>query len=107
MPNTVVGPNTKIGEFCLLNTLSSIDHDGIMEDYSSLAPGVITGGNVKIGKRSAVSIGAVIKQNIVIADDVVVGANSYVNKDLTSNHLAYGTPAKTIRSRKNGDPYLY
>jgi sugar O-acyltransferase (sialic acid O-acetyltransferase NeuD family) len=106
MPNAVVGPNARIGKFCIVNSQASIDHDGVLADYSSLAPGAITGGRVMIGIRSAVCIGAVIKHGVHIGDDCVVGANSYLNKDLSSNQMAYGTPAAIVRSRNVGDPYL-
>ena len=106
MPNAVVGPNSNLGKFCILNTQASIDHDCSMADFSSLAPGAIVGGTVHIGSRSAVSIGAVVKHGLTIGDDCVIGANSYLNKDLPANQVAYGTPAKRIRSRKVGDSYL-
>ena len=106
MPGSVVGPNTAIGRFCILNTRSAIDHDGVMGDCSSLAPGVTTGGKVYIGLRSAISIGAVIKHNITIGDDCVVGAGSYVNANLPGNCVAYGTPARIVRPRTRTDRYL-
>jgi sugar O-acyltransferase (sialic acid O-acetyltransferase NeuD family) len=106
MPGSVVGPNTVIGRFCILNTRSAIDHDGVMADCSSLAPGVTTGGKVRIGLRSAISIGAVIKHDITIGDDCVVGASSYVNANLPGNCVAYGTPARIVRSRSRPDRYL-
>ncbi len=106
MPNAVVGPNSKVGKFCILNTNSSIDHDSTMLDYSSLAPAAVTGGRVSIGARSAISIGAVLKNGIEIGGDCVVGAKSYLNKDLPPNQMAYGTPAKIVRTRKIGEAYL-
>lgn len=106
MPKAVVGPNSKVGRFCLVNTQASIDHDCVMLDFSSLAPGSVTGGAVQIGIRSAVSIGATIKHGLKIGNDSVVGANSYLNKDLPSNQVAYGTPAKQVRTRNIGDAYI-
>ncbi len=106
MPKAVIGPNSKVGKFCVINTQASIDHDCVMFDYSSLAPGALTGGNVQIGLRSAISIGAIIKNGLKVGDDSILGANSYLNKDLPNNQVAYGTPAKIIRLRNIGDPYL-
>lgn len=106
MPNAVIGPNSKIGMFCLINTQSSIDHDCVMFDFSSLAPAATTGGGVMLGFRSAVCIGAKIKHGIRIGDDSIVGANSYLNKDLANNQVAYGTPAREIRDRNIFDAYL-
>lgn len=106
MPQANVGPNSRVGKLCILNTLSSIDHDCDMKSFSSIAPRVVTGGNVKIGFRTAVSIGTSIKHGIVIGDDVVIGANSYVNKVIDNNIVAYGTPCKFVRSRTKGEHYL-
>lgn len=106
MPKAVIGPNSKVGKFCLINTNASIDHDCVMLDYSSLGPAATTGGNVRIGLRSAVSIGAIIKHGLTIGDDSVVGANSYLNKDLPNRQVAYGSPAKQVRGRNIGDSYL-
>jgi len=106
MPNAIVGPNSVVGKFCLINTQASIDHDCVMSDFSSLAPGAVTGGNVTIGQRSAISIGAVVKDGVKIGSDSVLGANSYLDKDLGNNYISYGTPARVIRSRETGDVYL-
>ena len=106
MPNAIVGPNSNVGKFCIINSQSSIDHDCNMLDFSSLAPNAATGGAVKVGYRSAISIGAVVKQGLQIGDDCVLGANSYLNKNLSNNKIAYGNPAKEVRDRAIGDEYL-
>ena len=106
MPHVNIGPNCKVGVFCILNTSSSIDHDCEMDAFSSIAPRVVTGGNVKIGLSSAISIGSTVKHGVVIGDDVVIGANSYVNKTVESNVEAYGSPCKFVRHRNKGDSYL-
>jgi len=106
MPHAVVGPNSKIGMLCIINTHASIDHDGVMHDFSSLAPRAVAGGAVTIGVRSAISLASSIKHGVSIGDDSVLGANSYLNSDLPNNIVAYGTPAKHVRSRMVGDAYL-
>lgn len=104
MPGTVIGPNSTVGRFCILNTQAAIDHDCSMSDFSSLGPRAVTGGRVSIGRCSAICIGAVVKNGIKVGDNSVIGANSYLNKNLPINTVAYGTPAKAIRSRNVGDP---
>ena len=106
MPNSVIGPNSKIGSFCIINTSSSIDHDCTMSDYASMAPGSVTGGRVLIGTRSAISIGASIKHGISIGSDTVIGGASYVEKNIGDNLVAYGVPAKVIEARNYNSPYL-
>ena len=92
-----VGPNSIIGDFCVLNTCATLDHDCHLADFASVAPGAVTGGFVKIGRCSTVAIGAVVRNGITIGDDTVLGAGSYLDKDLPANCVAYGVPAKIIR----------
>lgn len=106
MPQVNIGPKSIVSSFCILNTSSSIDHDCEMSPFSSTAPRVFTGGNVKIGLRSAISIGAKIKHGIEIGDDSVIGANSYVNKSVDSNVVAYGSPCKFVQKRLKGNTYM-
>jgi sugar O-acyltransferase (sialic acid O-acetyltransferase NeuD family) len=106
MAGGVVNPGCTIGRACILNTNSSLDHDSRMEDFSSLAPRAVTGGNCQIGSYSAIGIGAVVSHGITIGEHVVVGAGSTVLGDVDANQVVYGTPARTIRQRRPGDRYL-
>jgi sugar O-acyltransferase (sialic acid O-acetyltransferase NeuD family) len=101
-----IGNTTLIGKHCLINSASSLDHDNIFQDYSSTGPGAVTGGSVVVGKMSHLGIGSVVKQNISIKENTVIGANSYVNKNCLSNHIYFGNPAIKIRKRKYNEFYL-
>ena len=106
LAGAVVNTSSTIGKFCILNTNSSLDHDSTMEDFSSLAPQSHTGGGCKIGKGSAIGIGASLIHNIEIGEHSVIGAGSTVLNHIESYKLAYGTPAKIIRKRIPSDKYL-
>jgi sugar O-acyltransferase (sialic acid O-acetyltransferase NeuD family) len=106
MAGVSVNSSCSIGRFCILNTNSSLDHDSIMEDFSSLAPRATTGGNCRIGSYSAISIGAVLIRGVHIGNNTVVGAASLVLKSIDSFIVAYGSPAKAIRKRKPEDKYF-
>jgi sugar O-acyltransferase (sialic acid O-acetyltransferase NeuD family) len=106
MAGAIVNSDSRIGRFCILNTKSSLDHDGVMEDFSSLAPNATTGGKVTIGGFSAVSLGASIIQGVRIGEHSVLGAGSLAVDDIPHHSVAYGTPAKVIRKRLEGDKYL-
>ena len=106
MPGAVIGPGCKIGRHCIINTGASADHDCVLGDYSSLAPGAVLGGGVLVGDYAAVSIGSTVIQRIAIGANTVVGAGAVVTRDLPEKVLAYGVPAKVIRSRSEGEKYL-
>jgi acetyltransferase-like isoleucine patch superfamily enzyme len=86
--------------------MSSLDHDSRMDDFSSLAPGAVTGGNCHIGTHSSIGIGAVVRHGINIGDHTVIGAGSAVVHDIGGHCVAYGVPARTIRKRRVGEQYL-
>ena len=106
MPLCVINSSSKISKGVIINTKSSLDHDNYLMNFSSIAPGVITGGNVSIGKRSAIGIGSIIRHGIEIGSDCVIGGSSYANKNIPNNSLAYGIPIEVIKKRKANEKYL-
>lgn len=106
LAGSVIGPDSTIGEHCIINTKASIDHDGSMADFSSLGPGSTLGGNVSIGKFSFVGLGSSIIQKVVIGDGVVIGAGSMVLDDIAHNTLTHGSPAKKIKTIDSSFEYF-
>lgn len=123
-PSVIIGKNSKIGDGCvfmagvILNndcligdhvfiaTKSSVDHDSMISNYSSLSPGVTTGGRIAIGECTAIGIGATILHYRNIGSNCVIGGSSLINKDVQDNSVIYGIPGKLIRMRENDEKYL-
>jgi sugar O-acyltransferase (sialic acid O-acetyltransferase NeuD family) len=101
-----VGPGASLGPGCLLNTRSSLDHDGCMGAFASLAPGVHCGGHVQLGARAAVGLGASLLQRVSIGSDTVVGAGAVVLASLPGGVVAHGVPARVVRQRQPLESYL-
>jgi sugar O-acyltransferase (sialic acid O-acetyltransferase NeuD family) len=106
MAGAIVNSDSTIEDFAILNTKASIDHDGRLCAFASLAPDVTTGGNVTIGSFSAIGIGANVKHGIQIGSHCVIGGGSLVLKNIADNQIAFGVPAVNIKSRMAGDKYL-
>jgi UDP-3-O-[3-hydroxymyristoyl] glucosamine N-acyltransferase len=64
MAGTVVNPCTKIGKGCIINTSSTIDHDGVIEDYVHISPGVHVAGSVSLGAFTWLGIGSMVSNNL-------------------------------------------
>jgi sugar O-acyltransferase (sialic acid O-acetyltransferase NeuD family) len=105
-PFSNIGAYSQVDEFCILNTGSILEHDSSISAYSALAPGATVGGNSQIGSGTWVGLNASIMQGIKVGDNSIVGAQSYVNEDVGSNVVAFGTPAKVIRTRKSDEKFL-
>lgn len=84
----IIGDDTGIGGHCLLFThgswLSQLDGFPV-----AFAP-------ITIGDRVWLPWRVFIMPGVSIGDEVVIGANSLISKDLPSNVLAAGSPAKVL-----------
>jgi len=74
--------NVEIGSHCSVYSVSTIDHK---------SGKVILKKNCKIGSHSVVMPG------ITVGENSVVGAFSFVNKDIPDNVIAFGVPAKVYK----------
>lgn len=87
----VVHGCAEIGNDCIIRQGVTIGNKNIYEPLE--AP--------KIGNRVNIGAGAKILGNVTIGDDVSIGANAVVLKDIPSNSIAAGIPAKIIVKTNN------
>lgn len=111
-----LGEYCYIGRNCVLNSV-------VIGNYSCVAAGVQIGGmehsindlsisptlmgseKCVLGQRTFIghdvwiAANCIIKQGVKIGDGAVVGANSFVNKDVESYSIVFGSPAKFYKYR--------
>ncbi|HOY18698.1 MAG TPA: hypothetical protein PLC89_15455 [Haliscomenobacter sp.] len=97
-PLSVVGPQTHFGDFVAINRKVSVGHHTVLEDYVGLNPGVDVAGVCHLGKGVIIGAGAVVLDKVKIGEGSMIGAGSVVTKDIPAGVVAYGVPAKVIRS---------
>lgn len=88
-----IGKNTKIAAFCFITDFNHRFDDkklSIVKQGYVVKP-VLIGENVWIGTH------CVILPGVTIGDRVVIGAGSIVTKNLPSNSVAVGNPARVIK----------
>ena len=71
-------------------TIMSHDHCKRVDGQPFLA-------DVYIGERCFIAVGAIILPGITIGDQCIVGAGAVVTKDVPSNCIVAGNPARIIR----------
>ncbi len=91
---------SSLGIQTIVNTNASVDHECQIGKGVHIAPGATLGGCVEVGDFSMIAIGATVLPNIKIGTNSIVGAGSVVTKDIPDNVIAYGNPARIIRSRE-------
>ena len=80
--NVIIEDEVQIGSHCSIYSISTIDKK---EGQVTLRK------NCKIGSHS------VIMPGVTVGENAVIGAFSFVNKDIPENTLAYGIPVKIIK----------
>ena len=95
----VVQAQASIGTGAILNTGCSVDHDAHLADGVHLCPGSRLSGEVKVGARSWIGIGASVIQQVCIGSDVTVGAGAAVVRDVPNKVTVVGVPARVVSSR--------
>lgn len=89
-----VSANVIIGEASILNHHTNIDHECVIGNGVHIAPGATLCGGVEISDNVLIGAGSTILPRIKIGKNVTVGSGSVVTKDIPSNSVVYGNPAK-------------
>lgn len=106
MPGVVVGPDAVVEDFAVLNSGAIVEHDARIGSFAFLAPGSVVAGSASLGRGSFLGMRACVREHTSVGDDVVIGACAFVANDLESNLTVVGAPARKVRTRRHGDPYL-
>jgi len=94
--NVCIVHNTIIGDCTIINNATSIDHDNKIGDYVNISPGCHTSGRVIIKKGAFLGTGVTVIPDIVIHEDVIVGAGGVVIRNIDRHTKVVGNPTKLI-----------
>ena len=101
-PFVTLTSNIQIGRHFHANLYSYVEHDCVIGDFVTFAPGVHCNGNVVIEDGAYIGAGAVIKQGLpgkplVIGAGAVVGMGAVVTKSVPSGLTVVGNPASKMK----------
>lgn len=94
---TILTTNIVLGKHSQLNLQTTIGHDCVIGDYFTTAPGAKISGNCDIGKRVYFGTNSSVREKIKICDDVVIGLNGGVVKNIYESGIYVGVPVTKIR----------
>jgi sugar O-acyltransferase (sialic acid O-acetyltransferase NeuD family) len=96
-PFVTLTSNIRIGRCFHANLSSYVEHDCVIGDFVTFAPGAKVNGNVTIGNHAYIGSGAIIHQGVTIGAGAVVGMGAVVIKDVLPGVTVVGNPAKPLR----------
>ena len=100
MAGAVINAEAAIADFVIVNTGASVDHDCNLGCAAHVAPHCALAGNVTLGERGFLGVGASVIPGINIGADAIVGAGAVVVVDVGPQVTAVGVPAKSIKHKK-------
>lgn len=80
-----IGDEVQIGSHCSIYSSNTEDN---------------TSGKVVIGRRAMIGTHSTIMPGVTIGEGAVIGAYSFVKKDIPAGALAYGIPARVVERKK-------
>lgn len=103
-PFVTLTSNIKIGKCFHANLYSYVEHDCVIGDYVTFAPGVKCNGNIHIEDHAYIGTGAIIKQGtpeqpLVIGKGAVVGMGAVVTKSVPAGVTVVGNPARILEKK--------
>lgn len=100
-PFVTLTSNIRIGRHFHANLYSYVEHDCVIGDFVTFAPGVKCNGNVVVEDHAYIGSGAVIKQGqpgkpLMIGRGAVVGMGAVVTKSVPPGVTVVGDPARAF-----------
>lgn len=100
-PFVTLTSNIRIGRHFHANLYSYVEHDCVVGDFVTFAPGVKCNGNIVVEDHAYIGTGAVIKQGqpgapLVVGRGAVVGMGAVVTKSVPPGVTVVGNPARVL-----------
>ncbi len=100
--NLKLGDKTDIGAFTYINARYGVDIEDLVQIGSHCSIYSISTidnkkGPIKLKKDCRIGSHSVIMPGVTIGENSVIGAYSFVNKDIPANAIALGIPAKVVK----------
>jgi acetyltransferase-like isoleucine patch superfamily enzyme len=87
-----------LGDHVSATDTSFLTHDGGVWVFRDEWPDADVFGPITVGDNVFFGGGVVVLPGVTIGDNVVIGARSVVSRDIPSNSVAAGVPARVIKS---------
>lgn len=96
-PGTNVGPGCKLGIGNYLASAVVLSHDNNIGNFNFFSSNAVFGGFAKVGNNCFFGLHCTVKDNIVIADNNLIGSSANLLKSIHQNNGVYvGNPARAL-----------
>lgn len=100
LDSVVVTADARIGRHVVVMPNSTITHDDVLEDFSTLAAGVSLGGSVRVREAAYIGMNASVRQGLTVGADATVGMGAVVLSDVPDEQTWVGVPARQVEESR-------
>jgi sugar O-acyltransferase (sialic acid O-acetyltransferase NeuD family) len=104
-PFSFVSSESSVGDNVIIQPHAMIGHDAIIGFSTIISSNVVIAGKCSVGKRAYIALNVSVEQNVNIGDDSIIGMASCVNRDIQSDVIAMGYPARVLK--KNDEKRVF
>ena len=95
--------NTVIKDHCKIDNLVHIAHNVKLEESVMVIAGSVICGSAVLKKKSYVAPGGIVKNQLEIGENALVGMGAVVTKSVVPNTVVVGNPAQVLRQVQEND----
>jgi sugar O-acyltransferase (sialic acid O-acetyltransferase NeuD family) len=88
----------RVGAHVAVMPQVTLTHDDVIEDFVTIASGVLVGGGAHVRRSAYVGAGAIIGEGRRVGECSLVGMGSVVTRDVPSREVWMGVPARYLRA---------
>lgn len=97
----IVNSCAKIGDNVVINTKSLVEHGCTVGKHANISTNTTINGDVVVGEGTVLYSGVTVIGQRSVGDWSIVGAGAVVTKNIPSNVVAVGIPARVIKENNN------
>lgn len=94
-----IGADSKIGDFCLINSQVFVGHDVNLGNFSELAPNSSLGGGTITGEECFICLNAAVAPKTKLGNRVIVSQGSVTKETQADDSFVTGVPGETFKRR--------
>ena len=106
--NFKLGKNVQIGSFTAIDAMKGVEIEDNVEigfgcsilSYSSIDK---KEGKVLLKRNCKIGSNTVIMPGVTVGENAIIGANSFVNRNIPSNEVWVGSPVRSLKKVENDD----
>lgn len=99
LAGTVLTADVRVGRHVVVMPNCTLTHDDIVEDYATLAAGVVLGGAVRIASAAYLGMNASVRQRVNVGGQATVGMGSVILNDVPAGETWAGVPGRPVSER--------